>query len=117
MPSTKSYVRNSALANRRISAVRRNLRAAASSRKPMTTFIAFIHDPLLGICRNKVGKRARKKNGAANVPEKANPPKRISYQGRDCTSRPAKPPRKEATQVKLMIVNVKGMKIVPAKPT
>src|SRR6266851_370671 len=116
MQSTKSYVRNSAFVRPRSSAVRKNFRAAASSRKPMTTFSAFIQEPLLGSFRNKVGNRARKKKGAAKVPENARPPRRLSYKGRGFALTPAKPPRNGATQVKLMIVNVRAMNIVPTKP-
>src|SRR5437016_7276329 len=85
------------------SAARKNLKAAASSRKPITTLTEFSQDPLLGILRSNVGKRARKKNGEAKVTENASPPRMLCHQGRGLVPAvPPKPPRNGATQAKLM---------------
>src|SRR6202044_1029628 len=95
---------------------RKNLKAAASSRKPMTTLTEFNQEPLLGSLRNKVGNRARKKNGEAKVAENARPPSRLCQNGRAVAAVPLKPPRKGATHAKLMMVNVSAMNTVPTKP-
>src|SRR5438128_1218865 len=107
MPSTKSYVNSDGMLVIRSSAVRKNLNAAASSTKPMTTLTVFIHEPLFGSFLRKLGKIARTKNGAAKVVEKARPPKNNSHQPKpDPAAMPANPPRNGATQVKPIIVNV-----------
>ena len=67
----------------------------------------------VGTFRKSVGKRARKKNGDANVAENARPPSRLCHKGRAAAAVPLKPPRNGATQAKLMIVKVSAMKIVP----
>src|ERR1043166_6954275 len=74
-PSTKSKVKRFGDAAVWISsAVRKNLNAAANSRKPITTFTELSQDPLLGSLRNKAGNNARKKNGDAKVAANAKPP-------------------------------------------
>src|ERR1700689_4528888 len=116
MPMEKSKVNSQGSEPvRTSSAKRQNLTAAASSRKPMTTLTELSQEPLLGIFRSSVGNRARKKNGAAKVVEKARPPKRLTHVGR-CTTEavPPKPPRNGATQAKLMIVKVSAMNMVPS---
>src|SRR5439155_14496994 len=99
------------------SPARKNLSAAANSRKPITTLTLCSQPPLLGSLRNRLGKRARTKNGAANVPEKAIAPSTSSH-GRNWPEDaiPPKPPRNGATQVKLTIVKVRAIKIVPTMP-
>src|SRR2546430_13809380 len=117
-PRTKSYVKKLGVDDEFASSpARRNLRAAANSMKPITTLPEFSQLPLLGIFLSSVGNRARKKNGAAKVAEKATPPRMVCHNGR-CTVAdvPLKPPRNGATQAKLMIVKVSAMKTVPAKP-
>ena len=65
----------------------------------MTTLTELSHDPLLGILRSRVGKRARKKNGAAKVVEKARPPSKLNHMGRSTPAAvPPNPPRKGAAQ-------------------
>ncbi len=58
------------------SAARMNLNAAANSKKPMTTLTEFIHEPLFGMERSKLGNRANTKKGEANAREKANGPRK-----------------------------------------
>jgi len=48
----------------------KNFIAAAITTKPKTTFKLFIQPPDLGIFFNTDGNNAKKKNGAANTPEK-----------------------------------------------
>src|SRR5438128_12405136 len=104
MPSTRSKVKNDGRDVLSSSAARKDFSAAAISRKPITTLTVFSHEPLLGSFRSSVGNRARKKKGAAKVIEKASPPSTMCHQGRSLVAVPAKPPRKGATQAKLMIV-------------
>src|SRR5262249_3777193 len=83
----------------------------------MTTLTLLSQVPLLGNFFSIDGNRARKTNGEAKVREKASPPSRILPGPRsDLTAVPPKPPRNGATQAKLMIVNVRAMKIVPTRP-
>src|SRR5262245_9673820 len=116
-PRQKSYVNSVGLEVCTISAVRKNLKAAANSRKPITTLTEFSHEPLLGIFFSKVGNSARKKNGAAKVTENASPPRSVCQRGRSVPPAvPRKPPKNGATQAKLMMVKVRAMKIVPTRP-
>src|SRR5262245_18040348 len=71
MPRLKSKVKKLLDLVMLSSAARRNLTTAASSRKPITTLIAFIHEPARGIVFKRLGNRARTKNGDANAAEKA----------------------------------------------
>src|ERR1043165_4790048 len=82
----------------------------------MTTLTELSQEPLLGSLRNSDGNNASKKNGAANVVEKARPPSRFCQSGRAAAAVPLKPPRNGATHAKLMIVNVRAMKMVPTTP-
>src|SRR5205823_167662 len=103
---------------RRISSpARKNLSAAASSRKPITTLTLLSQPPLLGSLRNRLGKSASRKNGAAKVAAKASAP-RISSHHRNCPddAMPPNPPRNGATQVKLTMVKVRAMNTVPTTP-
>src|SRR5262245_20469250 len=82
----------------------------------MTTLTLFIHPPLFGILLRRLGNSARKKNGEAKVAEKASPPRRVCQSGRALAAAPAKPPRKGATHVKLMMVKVRAMNTTPMRP-
>src|ERR1700738_3438060 len=116
-PSTRSKLNIDGADDCTSSAARKNLKAAASSRKPITTLTEWSQEPLLGILRSIVGKSARKKKGEANVAAKASPPRILCHQGRgEVPAVPPKPPRNGATQAKLMMVKVRAMKIVPTMP-
>src|SRR4029077_11322119 len=117
IPRTKSNVNSDGADDCTSSAARKNLNAAANSRKPMTTLTELSQEPLLGILRSNVGKRAKKKNGDAKVTENAKPPRILCHQGRGTVPAvPPKPPKNGATQAKLMIVKVRAMKMVPTMP-
>ena len=94
--------------------MRKNFRAAASSRKPITTLIVFNHPPLLGIFFRRLGNRARMKNGDANAEANASPPQiNCNVPNFPEATIPLKPPRNGATQVKLTRVNEIAMNTVP----
>src|SRR5262249_60934999 len=98
----------------------------------MTTLTVFIQEPLFGILRNMLGKSARKKNGDANVIEKASAPRvslpkipnrapyspalNIAETFPKEGTRAANPPMNGATHEKLIMENVSAMKIVPIMP-
>ena len=52
----------------------KNLKAAANSKKPITTFIEFSHPPLLGNLDKYCGNSAKKKKGNAKAVEKLSIP-------------------------------------------
>src|SRR5437868_6455060 len=111
-PRTKSKVKKVAAEDCTSSAARKNLNAAANSRKPITTLTEFSQEPLLGILRRRLGNRASRKNGEANVTEYARPPRILCHQGRGVVPAvPPKPPKNGATQAKLMMVKVRAMKM------
>ena len=113
----KSYVNINGSGNNTSSPARKNLIAAANSRKPITTLTLLSQLPLLGSFFNIPGNNASRKNGDAKVTEKANPPSRRWRKVRfDPEAVPPKPPRNGATQAKLTIVKVSAMKMVPTIP-
>src|SRR5438270_7273763 len=117
MPNTKSKVNSDGAEDCTNSAARKNLRAAAISRKPMITLTELSQEPLLGSLRRRVGNKARRKNGDAKVTENASPPRILCHQGRPTVPAvPPKPPKNGATHAKLMMVKVRAMKIVPTIP-
>ena len=63
------------IGNTRSSAVRKNFSAAASSRKPITTFTLSSQPPDFGSAFSSPGTSASTKNGAANAVAKASPPR------------------------------------------
>src|SRR5262249_27243405 len=99
------------------SPARKNFKAAASSRKPITTFTLLSQEPLLGICLNRLGNSASTKNGDEKVTETARPPSRRCGRVRpDPAGVPPKPPRNGATHAKLTIVKVSAMNMTPTRP-
>src|SRR5262249_6768184 len=114
---TRSYVKYSGGVGHRSSAVRKNFKAAASSRKPIVTLIMFIQSPLLGSFLSRLGNRARTKNGEANAVANASAPRASSRVLKlPDAAIPLNPPRNGATQVKLTIVNETAMNTVPMYP-
>src|SRR5437762_14203537 len=101
------------------SAARINLKAAASSRKPITTLTVFSHDPLLGSALSRAGNSARMKNGRAKVTENARAPSTsLSQSAAEAAEadRAMKPPQNGASEAQLMPAKVSALAKAPSRP-
>src|SRR5680860_277843 len=101
-----------------ISALDKNFRARASSKKPNTTFTVVIQPPDLGREFNQVGKRANSPNGRASAtPKPVMPAVRfVATLPSPKTVLPNRPPKIGPVQEKETSAKVTAIKKIPIPP-
>ena len=100
-----------------MSALDRNFRAKAISKKPSTTFTVFNHPPDLGKVLSQLGNNANKVNGKAKaVPKPTMPKVSCSAPPSEDKAPTKREPRIGPVQEKETIAKVKAIKKVPTIP-
>src|SRR5690606_895966 len=100
------------------SALERNLKARASSKKPKTTFTVVIHPPDLGREFNQAGNMANSAKGKAKAKPKPTMPevKLVATLPSAKVVLPNNPPKMGPVQEKETIAKVSAMKKMPNPP-
>ena len=99
------------------SALDKNLKAKASSKKPRITLVVFSHPPELGKDFNQLGNKANKAKGSAKANPKPVIPALSCMAPPSAVKEPAsKEPKIGPVQEKETIAKVRAIKKIPIKP-